>query len=223
MAGLVDLLLPERCVGCGLEDTPLCPRCRAELARLSAPLCDRCGAPVVWPVARCRECAGRRLAFATARAAVAYDGIAIRVVAAWKDGGRRRLAVLAGDLVAEAVPRPEVKAIGFVPAVPDRFRWRGHNPAESLAETLATRWRLPLGRMLRRTSAPRPQRGLALSERRLNVAGAFAATSSVPRSVALVDDVYTSGSTVSSAASALRQGGAERVEVVTLARALRGR
>lgn len=223
MAGLVDLLLPERCIGCGLEDTPLCSRCHAELARLSAPLCDRCGAPVVWPVARCRECAGRRLAFATARAAVAYDGIAIRVVGAWKDGGRRRLAALAGDLVTEAVPRPEVKAIGFVPAVPDRSRWRGHNPAESLAETLAARWRLPLERLLRRTSAPRPQRGLALAERRLNVAGAFAATSAVPRSVALVDDVYTSGSTVSSAASALRRAGAERVEVVTLARALRGR
>ena len=65
------------------------------------------------------------------------------------------------------------------------------------------------------------QKGLTLAERRKNVRGAFAATGPVPRTVVLVDDVYTSGATVSAAATALRKGGARRVEVVTFARAVR--
>jgi predicted amidophosphoribosyltransferase len=65
------------------------------------------------------------------------------------------------------------------------------------------------------------QRGLSLAERRRNVAGAFAATQQVGGTVLLVDDVYTSGATVSAAASALRAAGAPRVDVVTFARTIR--
>jgi predicted amidophosphoribosyltransferase len=64
------------------------------------------------------------------------------------------------------------------------------------------------------------QRGATVSERR-SVRGAFRATTSVPRRVALVDDVYTTGATATAASSALRAAGARRVEVVTFARALR--
>jgi ComF family protein len=221
--GLVDLLLPERCAACGAEEAALCEACRAALPRLQAPLCERCGAPVAWPVSRCRECAGRRLGFATARAAVAYEGAAVRLVAAWKNGGRRSLARVAGGLVAEAVPRPDVAAVAFVPAVAERGLWRGHNPAETLARALGERWALPVRPLVSRATAPRPQRGLTLAERRRNVAGAFAATAAPPAAVLLVDDVYTTGSTVSAAATAVRRAGADRVDVVTFARALRGR
>ena len=65
------------------------------------------------------------------------------------------------------------------------------------------------------------QRGLGLKERRRNVAGAFASARASPTRVCLVDDVYTSGATAAAAASALRRGGARRVEVVTFARAVR--
>ncbi len=65
------------------------------------------------------------------------------------------------------------------------------------------------------------QRGLPLAERRRNVAGAFRPGGQSPPSVALIDDVYTSGATAAAVASALRQGGARRVDVVTFARAVR--
>jgi predicted amidophosphoribosyltransferase len=218
---LLDLILPVRCVVCGTPNEQLCPACRGALPRLGEPLCARCGAPTAWPVQRCRECAGRRLAFASARAAVAYDPAVRQLVRAWKERGLRTLAEVAADAVADALPPPAVAALAFVP--PDRARGleRGHHPAERLARELGEHWSLPVPALLGRSRPAVRQRGLSLADRRRNLAGAFAPASESPSRVCLIDDVYTSGSTVNAAASALRKGGARRVEVVTFARAVR--
>ena len=110
-AALLGLILPSSCVVCVAPGEALCESCRGRLARIEGPVCERCGAPTAWPVERCRECAGRRIAFASARAAVAYDDAARRLVAGWKERGLRELAVLAAELVGEAVPRPPVYAL----------------------------------------------------------------------------------------------------------------
>jgi predicted amidophosphoribosyltransferase len=216
---MLELLLPQRCVVCSRRGTQLCGGCLALLPRIRAPLCERCGAPTAWPVRRCRECAGRRLAFASARAAVVYDDAVRAVVAAWKDRGLRRLVAAAAELVAEAVRAPETP-LTFVPADRDRHLTRGHDPPRRLAEALAACWQLPLEPLLERTRAVRPQRGLSRVERRRNVAGAFVAHRA-PMRITLVDDVFTSGSTVNAAASALRRAGANQVDVVTFARVVR--
>ena len=218
---LLDLVFPRSCVVCGSDGAVLCEVCEARLERLGSPCCERCGAPTAWPVARCRECAGRRIAFARARAAVAYDDSAKRLVGAWKERGQRTLAELAAELVNGVVARPDADTITFVPADQDRRLRRGHNPAQRLAEGLAASWRLPVVPLLERAPGRAPQKGLTLAERRRNVRGAFSPAGPVPSAVVLVDDVYTSGATVSAAASALRKGGARRVEVVTFARAVR--
>jgi predicted amidophosphoribosyltransferase len=218
---LLDLILPVRCVVCSAGGEQLCPACRGALPRLAEPACARCGAPTAWPVARCRECAGRRLAFASARAAVAYDDGVRQFVRAWKERGLRTLAALAADVVVEALRAPEVAALAFVPGDRARGLERGHQPAERLARELGERWSLPVAALLGRTRPASRQRGLSLADRRRNVAGAFAPVRESPSHVALVDDVYTSGSTVNAAASALRKGGARRVEVITFARVVR--
>ena len=219
---MLDLLLPRRCLVCGAGGTQLCGGCLERLPRIGPPLCGRCGAPTAWPVARCRECAGRRLAFASARAAVVYDEAVRRIVGGWKERGLRRLADEAAALVAEALPHPGDVTVTFVPPDPGRRLERGHHPAERLARALAARWRLPCAPLLERSGPARRQRGLTLAERRRNVARAFRAAGSPPRRVLLVDDVYTSGATVSAAASALRAAGARRIDVATFARAVRG-
>jgi predicted amidophosphoribosyltransferase len=185
------------------------------------PLCARCGAPTVWPVSRCRECAGRRLGFGSARAAVEYDDAVRRLVGGWKERGLRRIAAEAAGLVVDAVPRPVVDTLTFVPPDGDRNLRRGHHPAERLARELGRRWELPVAPLLTRAGPARRQRGLSLPERRRNVRGVFRAARPVPRIVCLVDDVYTSGATASAAAQALRRAGAIRVEVVCFARAVR--
>jgi predicted amidophosphoribosyltransferase len=216
---MLDLLLPQRCVVCGCGGRQLCAGCRDELPPIEPPLCSRCGAPTAWPVERCRECAGRRLAFASARGAVGYDAAARRIVHAWKERGLRRLATDVAQLVAGRVQRPEVDALTFVPADRARRLERGHNPAERLALELAALWELPCLPLLERTRGGR-QRGSSAVARR-TVRGAFRATDRAPRAVAVLDDVYTTGATAAAAASALRAAGARRVEAIAFARALR--
>ena len=131
----------------------------------------------------------------------------------------RRLAAEAAELVAERVPPPAVHVVTFVPADRVRRLERGHNPAERLALELAAVWGLPCVPLLERTRGGR-QRGSSAAERR-TVRGAFRATGRVPRSVAVIDDVYTTGATAATVATALRAAGARRVEAIAFARALR--
>jgi predicted amidophosphoribosyltransferase len=217
---MLELLLPQRCLACGRSGTTVCASCLQALPRLEPPLCERCGAPSAWPVRRCAECSGRRVAFASARAAVAYDERVRAIVAGWKEHGLRRLAMTAADVIVVAIQRPAAEALTFVPPDRSRLLERGHHPAERLARELGERWQLPVVNLLARTRAAPRQRGSSLAERRRNVRGAFAGRPS-PQTVCLVDDVYTSGATASAAASALRHAGARTVQVVTLARALR--
>jgi predicted amidophosphoribosyltransferase len=222
MAWLIELVLPHRCVGCGAAADTLCGACRASVRPLSPPRCNRCGAPTEWPVERCRECAGRRIAFATARAATAYAGPGRALVRAWKEHGLRRVASLAADLVVDRVEPPAADVITSIPPDAVRQLRRGDHPAERLAGELARRWELPMAPLLRRTGIAGRQTGLPLEERSRNVRGAFTGSGGeVPRRVVLVDDVYTTGATVSAAASALRAAGATRVDVVTFARTIR--
>jgi len=217
---LLGVLLPERCVACGAGEELLCSDCRHGLFVLRGTLCARCGCLTAWPVERCGECTGRRLSFASARAAVAYEGAGRALVVAWKERGLRRVAGIAADLVVATVPRPEVAALAFVPGDGDRVGWRGLNTAEELARALGARWALPVEGLLARARRVRPQRGLSKAERRANIRAAFRASGAPPPSVALVDDVYTTGATTSAAARELKAAGARRVHVVTFARSL---
>jgi predicted amidophosphoribosyltransferase len=232
---VLELLLPRRCLVCAQGGALLCARCRAGLPRLTPPLCGRCGAPTAWPVARCRECAGRRLAFARARAAVPYEGGVRSLVGAWKERGLRPVARLAAELALERLERPDAAFLTFVPPDGGRLLERGYHPAERFARDLAAAWELPCLPLLRRAPGSRRQRGLTLAERRSNVRDGFAARpvsgkcvsgkcvsgKCVSGAAVLVDDVYTSGATVHAAAAALCRAGAGKVEVVTFARTIR--
>ena len=219
--GVLELLFPERCAVCRRPGSALCEHCRDSFVRLSPPLCERCGSPGAWPVRRCAECSGRRLAFSRARAAIVYDGGAKSFVRSWKERGQRRLAAVAAEIVADAISIPDVDVLAHVPGDPERAWQRGMVAPKGLALALGSLWRLPAADLLRRLHSLPRQRGLALADRRRNVRGSVVARGDVPRSVCLVDDVYTSGATADACASALRRAGASRVEVVTFARAVR--
>ena len=217
----LDVLLPQRCGICGVPGSELCEACRASLTQLVPPVCERCGAPGPWPVRRCAECAGRRLAFVSARAAIVYDAGARALVGAWKERGRRGLARVAAGLVVETIPAPEVDCLVPVPGDPERAWERGDTPSRSLARELSRGWGLPVCDGLHRSRALPRQRGLSLAERRRNARASVVARAVVPAGIAIVDDVYTSGATADACARAAKRAGALRVIVVTLARAVR--
>jgi len=202
---------------------PICPACLAGLPYLAGPSCARCGRPTALPVDECRECGGRRLAFRRAAAAIAYEGEGRELVRHLKSGRRRALAGPAGAMIATLLSAGESQAVCWVPG--DRWRTiqRGCHPAELLAREAARRWGLAAVDLLEPAGLRRPQRGLDTAARRRNVRGAFRVRRAVevPASVALVDDVYTTGATLDACARALRDAGAGVVEGFTLARAVR--
>jgi predicted amidophosphoribosyltransferase len=143
-------------------------------------------------------------------------------VRAWKEHGLRLLVRDAAALVAERVPPPAADVITYIPPDGDRSLSRGHHPPRDLAKALGGHWSLPVADLVERARPVARQTGLSRAERRRNLRGAFAAgRGAVPRRVALVDDVYTTGATASAAAAALRAAGASAVHVVTFARAVR--
>jgi ComF family protein len=218
MASLVSLFrlaLPRRCAACRRPGEWLCDDCGQRVRALAAPLCERCGAPTALSVSTCRACARLRW-LTTARSALWLEGPVLDVVARWKRGEISPVR-LAGAFVAHELPRPPVEALAVVPAVRDRRLLRGADPPAELARELGRWWDLPVAPLVTRTRGVRPQRGLDARARRRNVRDAFAARAG-PRSVALVDDVYTTGATVDECARALLRAGAGQVHVVTLAR-----
>lgn len=218
---LFDLLLPQRCVSCGMPDAMLCDACRARVRRLTPPLCARCGAPTAWPVPRCRECAGRRVAFSSARSAVYYDGPIRSLVRAWKEDGARRAVDIAAALVVAQVERPAADVITYIPPDPVRQLARSGHPAPALAQALSSAWEVEPARLLTRRGHANRQTGLRRADRLRSARGSFDARAPVPARVILVDDVYTTGATADAAASALRRAGAASVAVVSLARTVR--
>jgi len=231
-----DLFLPRRCAGCGRAGGWLCDACRAALVPLPATVCGRCGAPLGAARADCRECRGRRLAFASARAAFVYEGPARRLVTACKFRALRPLVAEMAALAEPAFGRTVAAlqgagGVGLVTCVPvhrERDLERGFDQAALLGRRLAEAAGLPFVPLLERVQRGRRQSGLAAADRADNVRDAFrlrdrtADKAGRVDAVLLVDDVYTTGETLHACATALRHAGCEP-HAFTFARAARAR
>jgi ComF family protein len=156
-----------------------------------------------------------------------FDGAVRELIHQFKYSGktmlRRPLALLAADHLDRFVIETGPDVIIPVPLHHKRLRQRGFNQAILLGEIFAQKWRLPLLRnSLRRVRWTEPQVNLSAAERLENVKGAFALADIVAvagKRVLLVDDVYTTGSTVKECAKVLKSGGAQSVTAITVARA----
>jgi len=237
--GLLDLLYPPRCAGCGvLAHGALCHECRACLQPIRDVACERCGAPLVGaepPPGDCSACRNPR-AFAGLRGAFLYQGPMREAICALKFRGRVAAAQTLADLLVWAVenadsellslrriPFSKVDLVCPVPLHPRRLRARGFNQAALLAKPLASHLRATFDEgLLMRVRDTRPQPGLTARDRERNMAGAFTATEGLHpiagATVLVVDDVATTGATMSQCAAALLGAGALRVWAVALAR-----
>lgn len=229
-------LFPPVCPGCRLRvsrPATLCGDCWPKLRFLEQPWCEVLGTPFdrdMGEGALSAAAIAYPPAFDRARAAVAYSGAARQLVQNLKYGDRTDLAPWMGGwmLRAGAELFEPGQLVVPVPLHWRRFLSRRFNQSAELARAVARLKGLTFApEALKRVKLTRQQVGLGQRERAENVRAAFRVPDTARRQVAgasilLVDDVYTTGATVSSAAKALKRAGAARVEVLTFARVLPG-
>ena len=222
-------LWPGNCLLCGARVSSrddLCPACEHSLPR-TAWVCPRCAANDAVRGTEdtiCGECQKHPPDFVGTQAAFRYAAPLDKLIQDLKYNGRLDLSRVLGGYLARhllnlAGPRPDV--IVPVPLHPSRLRSRGYNQSLELARFVARALELPIDfKNARRLRATAPQTELPREQRHRNVRGAFQAGSAFNgRSVAVVDDVMTSGHTVREVAQSLLKAGAREVRVWVVARA----
>jgi len=220
-SGLFELLFPQICKICGCASKePLCAGCLQAFSRITGAVCERCGKPCVRAVTRCRECSPKRLHFSRARSAGVYTGTLKEAIHSLKYRNGRRIAPYLGRFLdEEAVDlMDDIDSIAFVPLDRVKEAKRGYNQSRLLAEDLSRRYHKPLFTGLIKIRKVPEQHNLGFAERGRNVKGAFRTVAGAAGQVLLIDDVYTTGSTASECAKALKKAGAGGVYVLTIAR-----
>lgn len=218
-------LFPARCIGgCGRRGEALCAACRPRLPYLGDAVCRRCALPGRLDRA-CRGCHRLAPSLAAVRAVCAYEGTARAAVHALKFRGGQYLGTTLSELmVTAATTRPlHADVVIPVPLAAKRQRERGYNQAGLLCQGLAESvgGEIAPG-MLAREERP-PQRELSADQRRANLEGAFrcpAPSAVAGKRVLLVDDVLTTGATLSACAQTLDSAGAAWIGALVFARDL---
>jgi len=228
LQSLVDLLYPRRCPVCGRIVVPkgrfICPDCVGELSWVSQPVCKRCGKELPVDTAEyCLDCTRHPRSFEGGRALLNYNRTASRSMAQIKYNNRREYLDFYAEAMARrlgpAIRRMNAQALVPVPVHPSRMKVRGFNQAEELARRLSKKLGIPVNTgLLRRNRNTIPQKDLNPAQRLKNLQEAFVAVRPPAglESVILVDDIYTTGSTVEACARALKGAGIERVYFLSI-------
>jgi ComF family protein len=236
LTALAELLFPTLCLSCSkvLPERgghSFCTDCFAGIRFITAPLCPVCGIPYPAeesPDHACGSCILKKGHIGSARSLGVYESILHDAVHAFKYRGNLTLGERLGRLMAEHdYPSFRVRDYSLilpVPLHPRRLRQRGFNQSVILAREVSRRHGVAMDfRTLRRIVDTESQAGLKKEERRSNIRKAFAVTDPERirgQNILLVDDVYTTGSTLGECAKTLLKGGAEAVGALTLARAI---
>ena len=225
---LLDTVLPERCVGCGICLTdercgraPVCIACAARLESVRAPRCEFCGASLISETGRCIGCRMRDHSFHSHRSLFVYDAAAASLIGAYKTKGVRTLCEFFAPLLwcawMEGCPD---SLLVPVPGNPAWCARRGWDHGTVLVREIARRWNAPFAVALHR-SRGRRQKELGYEDRQRNLRGKISVTPAARsvrnRPVSLIDDVYTTGATIDECARVLIACGVTRVDALTVA------
>lgn len=222
---LLEVCLPPRCVGCGRRGRLLCDACWRGMPWLPVRVCARCAGLRGPPHQACRACRRLASALGSVRAACSYEGPARTAVHALKFRAGRQVAPVLGGVMRESLRRRPLRAelVVPVPLAPARERARGYNQALLLAEQVAAVVGGELGHdVLEREDRP-SQRTLSGADRLDNLRGSIHCRDPARvagRRVVLVDDVMTTGATLSTCAEVLAAAGARQVQALVFARTL---
>lgn len=230
---LVSLFYPPICTICAADVGPseyLCGDCHAKVPRIVPPFCETCSEPFPGAITdrfACANCAHRKLHFETAVAVYRSRGIVRQIVHDFKYNRQIHLRHVVARWLADALDDVRLRGRRFdrlvpVPLHPARRRERGFNQADLLAELLSQRTSIPLQPVLERIRYTKTQTAFDRAERMENLRNAFRLRKNAAVQgyrVLLIDDVLTTGSTLSECARVLKVAGALSVHAATAARA----
>src|SRR5215211_890218 len=233
LSGLASLFYPPLCANCAEpigSSEYLCASCHEKAPRIKPPFCSTCSEPFQGDITQvfvCANCAHRRLYFESAVAAYRSRGVVRKILHEFKYSRQIHLRHPVADWLAQTLHDPRLDGRRFdlvvpVPLHPARKRERGFNQAELLAELLGRRAGLPVQEPLERLRYTTTQTAFDRAERMENLRDAFRLRKKADvrgLRVLLIDDVLTTGSTLSECARVLKAGGALSVHAATAARA----
>ena len=220
--GVVDWVLPPSCPGCGIEGEILCKDCESKIDRLVGKHCQFCGQAVRGSDI-CGDCRNRAHSYEAYRGYGSYTGVLRDAILNLKYKNDIGIARVLAQYLENVVQTSnwDFDLVVPVPLSLQKLEERGYNQASRLAKPLAAR----LGKLYRPDSLMRiretsSQVGLDFQARLENVQNAFRADPKIikGKSILLVDDVFTTGATLESAASELKLAGAKHVYALTLAK-----
>jgi competence protein ComFC len=229
---LRSLFFPAHCAGCGVavpEGNPLCEACGKSLRRIREPRCETCSLPFDGAAAVfvCPNCRDQAFHFSCAVSAYRSTGVVRELIHRLKYGRELWLAGILAGWLAEGMDDPRFKDRDFdllmpVPLHPLRKRDREFNQAEIFSKSLAKSYRIAHCDALERTRRTGTQTALDRRQRMQNLRDAFRLrknTDVTDKTVLLVDDIFTTGSTLDACSRVLLQAGAKSVRALTVARA----
>lgn len=219
---ILDVVFPINCLVCGKEGRFLCMGCGIKLPKLDFQKCLACKKPS--PFGRTHPDCQTKLGLDGIISALPYSDLRIKkLIEMFKYKFVSDLSVPLSELVIESIANQALQNyLGQFELVPvplhnRRFRWRGFNQSELLANGLAQILNAPINpNVIERKKFTKPQVGLNLAERQENIKGAFVARPNDGKYI-VVDDVVTSGSTIKEITQTLKRSGATEVWALTLA------
>ncbi len=229
---VLDLFYPPQCAVCEKsfgegERAFLCGECEAKIERIDQDHVCRCGIPLPSELDLCPTCSHSEHVLEQIRSFGWYEEredpahVLSTLIKILKYEGERALAPLLASYLSEAGQplRPQIEQITFVPMSPKKERTRGFNQAELLARELGKLWNIPVVCALEKIKETDPQVTLPHKARRDNVRGAFG-LAKFPQcaSILIVDDVCTTGATLTECARVLKESGIATVSGLTVAR-----
>lgn len=225
---ILSYLYPRRCPVCGDIVMPkgelICPSCFTKLSYVTSPTCKKCGKEIISDLAEyCFDCTKHKRNYESGIALINYDDIAKKSMTQIKYKNKREYLDFYSEAICQRyqyqILRMSAQCLVPIPVHPARKRQRGFNQAEILANQLGKNLQIPVcSQMLIRNKKTAPQKNLDPRQRLQNLESAFHTNHILEsvKSVILVDDIYTTGSTIEACTRVLKRAGIQSVYFISI-------